>query len=55
MTEKNKVITVTTAAHVLKLDHPANNHFMKWVKEHGQEPSKRQARKFLQAFPQYKG
>lgn len=52
MTEE-KTVEVTTAADVLKSDHPANKHFLKWLD--GKEPSKRQARKFLQAFPQYRG
>lgn len=41
------------AADILKSDHPVNKHFVKWL--NGKEATKRQARKFLQAFPAYRG
>jgi len=41
------------AADLLDEKHPVHNHFVKWL--NGKEASKRQARKFLQAFPQYRG
>jgi hypothetical protein len=44
--------TVTAAA-ILKSDHPLNAAFSAWVIDRGQEPTKRQARKFLAAHPHY--
>jgi len=41
------------AVDLLNSDHPAHTHFIAWLK--GKEPTKRQARKFLQSFPQYMG
>lgn len=41
------------AADLLNADHPVHNHFIAWLK--GKEPTKRQARKFLTAFPGYMG
>jgi hypothetical protein len=41
------------AADLLDEKHPVHTHFVKWLD--GKEMSKRQARKFLQAFPQYRG
>ncbi len=41
-----------TAVEILKDDHPAHSHFVKWLE--GKEATKRQARKFLQIFPNYR-
>jgi len=41
------------AADLLNPEHPVHAHFIAWLK--GKEPTKRQARKFLQAFPRYMG
>jgi hypothetical protein len=51
--EKKEVKRELAAADILKADHPVNKHFTKWLQ--GKEATKRQARKFLQAFPQYRG
>ena len=40
------------ASDVLKEDHPAHKHFIQFCGEN--KPTKRQARKFLQAFPKYR-
>ena len=40
-----------TAAELLKPECPVHNFFVKWL--NGKEPTKRQARKFLQQFPGY--
>ena len=40
------------ATDVLKLDHPLHKAFVKWLD--GREATKRQARKFLQLYPQYR-
>jgi len=53
MSETKEVKVEMNAADILKSDHPVNKHFVKWLD--GKEPTKRQARKFLQAFPQYRG
>lgn len=50
MVEKTEV---TTAANIMKSNHPAHKHFVKWCGD--KEQTKRQARKFLQEFPQYRG
>jgi hypothetical protein len=42
-----------TARELLDEKHPVHKHFVAWLD--GKEASKRQARKFLQAFPQYRG
>jgi hypothetical protein len=43
------------AADVLKESHPLNNPFRKWLQGKGDAPAtKRQARKFLSQFPQFK-
>ena len=41
------------ASDLLNETHPAHKHFTSWLK--GKEATKRQARKFLQAFPKYVG
>jgi len=41
----------TTARDIMQSEHPVNKHFVSWCKD--KEPTRRQARKFLQAFPQY--
>ena len=50
--------TPLTAADLLPVHgvghHPLHKTFMAWCKEKGTEPSKRQARKFLQKYPQYR-
>ena len=43
--------SATVASDVLKSDHPVHKHFVKWLGD--KEPTKRQARKFLQQFPAY--
>jgi len=51
------------AADLLSIDHPLNAHLQKWVakklgvkfSEAKDKLTKRQARKFLQAFPKYRG
>ena len=43
---------VEQASELLNEEHPLYPTLCKWVKTH--QPSKRQARKFLAAFPQYK-
>ena len=40
------------ASDILKASHPLNSTFVKWLD--GKEATKRQARKFLQQFPQYR-
>lgn len=40
-----------TAASILDTDHPLHKKFVAFLG--GKEPTKRQARKFLQKFPQY--
>ena len=45
--------TPLTAADILKEDHPLYKAFVKFCGDN--EPSKRQARKFLQKYPQYRG
>jgi len=45
--------TETCAADILDKDHPVNPHFVKWLGD--REATKRQARKFLQKFPAYRG
>lgn len=42
-----------TARELLDEKHPVNKHFVQWLGE--KEATKRQARKFLQTFPQYRG
>jgi hypothetical protein len=42
------------AADLLNAEHPLNNSFTEWCVENDKEPSKRQARKFLQEFPYYR-
>ena len=42
-----------TAADLLQEDHPLHKSFVKFCGDN--EPSKRQARKFLQKYPQYRG
>ena len=42
------------AADVMKAEHPLNNPFRKWVQAKGAPETKRQARKFLAEFPQFK-
>mgnify|MGYP001291916152 CR=1 FL=1 len=43
------------AADVLKESHPLNNPFRKWLQSKGDAPAtKRQARKFLTEFPQFR-
>ena len=41
-----------SAADILKSDHPLNKPFVKWLGD--KSPSKRQAREFLKAYPQYR-
>lgn len=41
------------ARDLLDEKHPVHAHFVRWLA--GKEATKRQARKFLQAFPQYRG
>jgi hypothetical protein len=41
------------ARDLLDEKHPVHKHFKAWLD--GKEATKRQARKFLQAFPQYRG
>jgi hypothetical protein len=41
------------ARDLLDEKHPVHKHFVAWLA--GKEATKRQARKFLQAFPQYRG
>jgi len=41
------------ARDLLDEKHPVNKHFVAWLGE--KQASKRQARKFLQEFPQYRG
>lgn len=41
------------ASDLLDEKHPVHKHFKAWLD--GKEATKRQARKFLQAFPQYRG
>jgi hypothetical protein len=54
MTETKSESTVQLiAADILDKEHPIHAHFVKWLA--GKEPTKRQARKFLQQFPQYRG
>lgn len=54
-TSKAKVVPSSlTAADLLKDTHPLHAAFVKWGKAKGQEPSKRQGRKFLQTFPQFR-
>jgi hypothetical protein len=42
----------TTAKELLQPDHPANDHFRRWLRD--KQPTKRQAQKFLQKFPKYR-
>lgn len=42
----------TSANDVLQQDHPVHEHFVKWCGD--KQPTKRQARKFLQQYPQYR-
>lgn len=42
----------TKAADLLDEQHPVHKHFIKWLAD--KKPTKRQARKFLQAFPKYR-
>ena len=51
MTEATKRPEIK-AADLLDENHPVHKHFVKWLTD--KEPSKRQARKFLQAFPKYR-
>jgi len=41
------------AADMLKAEHPLHATFLAWIAERQTQPTKRQARKFLQAFPHY--
>jgi hypothetical protein len=52
MTDEKKTVE-TTAAHILRENHPAHKHFIKWLGD--KQPTRRQARKFLQTFPNYRG
>lgn len=49
---ETKETKVVSAADILKSDHPAHKHFIQWLGD--KEPTKRQARKFLQSFPNYR-
>ena len=42
------------ASDLLNAEHPLNKSFTEWCLEREKEPSKRQGRKFLQAFPYYR-
>lgn len=42
----------TTANELMQPDHPIYDHFIKWLGE--KKPTKRQARRFLQQYPQYR-
>lgn len=42
------------AAELLKPEHPVHKHFIADCESRNVEPTKRQARKFLQRFPNYK-
>jgi hypothetical protein len=52
-TKEEKAPKELTARDLLDEKHPIHKHFVQWVGE--KEATKRQARKFLQAFPQYRG
>lgn len=52
-TEPSEKKVELSAADILAEDHPVNKHFIKWLGD--KQATKRQARKFLQAFPQYRG
>lgn len=43
-----------TAKEILNPKHPLHATFQKWLKKKGSEPTKRKAREFLAAYPQYK-
>ena len=45
------------AANLLNKNHPVHGHFKSWVeaKDNGAKLTRRQARKFLQVFPKYRG
>jgi hypothetical protein len=43
---------MTTAAEILKANHPLHVLFLRWLGK--QEATKRKAREFLRAFPQFK-
>lgn len=47
-----KLVYAVCAADVLKSDHPLNPAFVKWLA--GKPATKRQAREFLQKFPNYR-
>ena len=49
-TEETKEVV---AADLLKSDHPAHGHFVKWCGDN--PPTKRKARAFLKEFPKYRG
>lgn len=53
MAETTEAPRALVAADLLSDKHPAHKHFIKWCGE--KEPTKRQARKFLQEFPAYRG
>lgn len=59
MTKETSAVTATivenktVAKDILASNHPAHGHFVAWLK--GKEATRRQARKFLQAFPAYRG
>jgi hypothetical protein len=44
----------TTSRSLLLEKHPLHSTFIAWVNKRGQEPSKRQAAKFLQKYPRYR-
>ncbi|MHC4315223.1 MAG: hypothetical protein ACYSW3_22490 [Planctomycetota bacterium] len=45
---------MTTARSLLVETHPVHAAFVAWAAKRNQEPSKRQAARFLQSFPQYR-
>lgn len=53
MSETKEKKVELNAVDLLNEEHPVHKHFVKWLGD--KEPTKRQARKFLQAFPQYRG
>jgi hypothetical protein len=42
------------AADIMKDGHPLNKSFVAWCKARTTEPTRRQAQKYLQQFPQYR-